>query len=70
MDNTSSIESVKSHFSGSRITVNNFKQNIGNSANFFRIQLVSNPTDQNKQNIQLVRHNTSQKEEATKESKI
>lgn len=33
----------------------------------FRIQVTSNLADQNRQNIQLVRHNEKQKEEATKE---
>lgn len=36
----------------------------------FRIQLTSNPADQNRQNIQQVRHNEKQKEEATKSGEI
>lgn len=33
----------------------------------FRIQLTSKLADQNRQNIQLVRHNEKQKEESAKE---
>lgn len=33
----------------------------------FRIQLTSNLADQNRQNVQLVRHNEKQTEEAAKE---